>query len=714
MEKIFFLFLIFQFPFWMSAQNWVYPTLNKGKEVDTLFGVPIDDEYKILETTENPITKKWLKDQDVLTKDYFKSTQIDYFISAELAGNGYRANIPLRSGKFYFKFIREGDNVTASIFCNEYLKGYFVEDEFNSTNNIFFSEEDRLISPQKIAAKDLISFRDIKVSRDNRYAVFTFSRNGSDKLEAGIINMDGKELLEERLTNLKFAQLEWYGDGFYYTKLDTVNRSLNRNTPSRFQKVYYHRVGTSQDQDKLVFERPSSPEDVLTVQVTEDKLFLIIYDQNKIENTNSIFLKNLTTNSTFYPLYRNFNKHVRIIGSKDSFLFAVTNFPDAHNGAVVEINTNNISEWQTVIPESKQYRIDNVAYFDDKFTLLYQADTQQVLKVVDVAKNLTQGVVLNTGYNFRLFSRTVGGGQYILESSSFFCPPIGWIYDVKSNVLNPLDYTVSQIDPTKYQVLYCKYKTKDSTEIPIYIAYKKDTKIDGSAPCLLESYGGYGIYPKPYFRDGLSSFLDRGGVYAFANVRGGDYIRKGWHETGALLNKQNSFDDFFMAAKYLVEHKYAHPKRLAITGIGHGGLVVAASVNQHPEMYRVAIPQFGLYDILRYNKYTNGVLSASEFGDIRQELHLKNIFKYSPLQNVKKGSEYPAMLIVTAENDERAPFLHSLKYVAKLQNTVTSSHPILIRVEKDAGHYGAETWQRSIREERDFYAFLFKELGIKY
>jgi prolyl oligopeptidase len=711
--RVFFFFTLL-FSLQMYGQQWNYPIAPKSTSLDTFFNVAVPDEYKALEDINNSNTQDWLNQEQQVTTSYFRKTSIDYFLDAEIASINYKSNIARRSGNLFFKYLYVDENETPSVYYSNKLVSHSESTEELIYNNVYNSDFELLLSSDKFKGTDKVNFGSVFTSGNDSLVAFFYGKKGSDWKEIGIIEPKSKRILEDHIEGVKTTNLQWDENGFYYSRFDSIDKiNIHLDRPA-YEKIFYHKLGTLQQEDEVVFWRNLLPDELLSFQISDDRTFLIVKDYNSKSEELSIYYKDLKKGTTFFPLVRNTKDKVSIIGNKDTLFYAFTNVHGASNNLVVEININNPTKWEKVIGESEKYYLSDAVYFDDQFLLLYQADDRQYLRLYNLHTNTSKTLQLDKVAHFELLSSDIGKGKFIFVSSSIVCPPIGWFFDANKFTLTVINKTIVDYDPAQYTITHLMYPSLDNTLIPMMVVYKKGTKLNSSAPCLLEAYGGYGVYPTPHYKRGLLSFLNRGGVYAFANVRGGQYSQKDWHKMGMGLNKQNTIDDFYAAAKYLVENKFTNPHRLAITGSSHGGLLVAACVNQHPEMFRAAIPKVGVYDLLHFDKYTVGVHSVAEFGDITQEKYFNAMFKYSPLHNIKRDVDYPAMLIMASSNDDRVPMLHSLKYIAALQENVKRSHPILLRIEKDAGHYGAQTWSTQKNAERDFYAFLFKELGIKY
>jgi len=452
---------------------------------------------------------------------------------------------------------------------------------------------------------------------------------------------------------------------------------------------------------------------LFTIQTIDNK-FLLIKENNHDNNDSRIIFKNVAEQSTFYNMRMKGNYDFSIIGSNGNYLYAITTYPEAFNGSIVEINYHDLAHWETIVPNQKMFMLKDAIYADKKFIAVFQHEFQQCIAIYTDSGERIKQINRLDGSNTKLVGYSPEEKSFILSENFFFCPPIGEILSTKNDSLSYIAKTLVNYDPLKYKWEIKDYKSADGTLIPIYILYNKKYINKGPRPTLLEFYGGFGITPEPQFDPGLVIFLNSGGTFAFANVRGGANSVKGWHQMGSLMNKHNTFDDVYSAAKFLIDSSYSDPSKIALTGGSNGGLVGAAVVNAHPGYFRAALLTVGVYDMLRAEKYTIGAYNTTnEFGSVTQPMHFKNLLSYSPIHNIKANTQYPSMLIMTSEYDDRVPPLHSYKYVAALQELTKSKNPILLQIEKNEGH-SLQSFEKLITRSRYFYSFLFKEMEMKY
>ncbi len=676
-----------------------YPEAPSSNVSDTFFGTIVQDPYRLLEENKNPKTILWKEEELKLTKSYFSNLPNKLKIETKL-----NDLLPVTTGSQ----VKVGKYFT-KVFWEMQEKGYsiYIKDRLEDT--VYWP----LLMPSKINWKDNINFRKLEVSKDSKWGAFSYSRNGSDWQEIGVVNMKTGFLLKDHINDVKFSEIKWFGDGFFYAKYDSVDRNNIHQSVPFFQKIYYHLVGKEAQEDVVIFQNPKSPNDHFDIQVLPDESYAFFMDEFVNSKKADVYYINKQQPTTVLPFLKNTSNNISFIATDNGNIFALTTYPNASNGMIVEIDPKNPTKWELAIPELEDEKILESYYHKEKFYTLYQTETEQFFKIIDASSGKIKVNKLGLGNSFRMESFDEEKEQFIMSYQSYHIPIIAMTYDIKKNEFLPIKKTVTYFNPLDYEINLKKYKSKDGTEIPIYICSKKGFKRDGTAPLLLEVSGGFDILSTPDFNPGALLLLQNGGCYAFANIRGGGSVKKDWYREGALLKKQNSLDDLYYAAKYLEDEGYCSKDKIAITGGSNGGLLVAAAVNQHPEMYRVAIPQVGVYDMLRFHKFTGGQFWQNEYGNVEEEIDFKNLFSYSPIHNIKPNTVYPSMLIMTSSNDDRIPPLHSYKYLAALQSKTQRRNPILLYEQKNFGHNGAEEHFDFVESLAQFYAFLFGELGIK-
>jgi len=509
--------------------------------------------------------------------------------------------------------------------------------------------------------------------------------------------------------------MSWHGNGFYYTRYPKPEKNDQFSGTNENSKVYYHLLGTSQDADELVFFDPSTPKISPWVSSSKDERFLFLY-RSKGTYGNSLYFRDTWNNAEGWnTIVDDYDGEINIIDHFKGKLIAQTD-RDAPYGKIVSINPDNPDEkfWKTLINGSGNEVLNNVNLVGERLIAHFTKDVLSIWKVYNLNGEFLYTIDLPGKGIVNGFNGMSDDNTTWYSFNNFVTPTEIYQYDIKLN--NSKIYKKSQANfaSDDYEMRQEFFLSKDSTMIPIFLAYKKGISFDMERPTLLYGYGGFNIPIKPYFSKSNIILLESGGVYASANIRGGSEYGQEWHEGGMLLNKQNVFDDFIYAAKYLFKEGISSPEFLAIKGGSNGGLLVGAVVNQRPDLFRVAFPEVGVMDMLRYEKFTIGHAWAVEYGTVKNKTFFENLIKYSPIHNIRKDLEYPSIFIYTADHDDRVVPAHSFKYAATLQKLQKEGNPKLIRIGKSAGHGAGKPTSKIIREAADKWAFMFYEMGIEY
>jgi prolyl oligopeptidase len=671
-----------------NAQNdsIIYPVAPHSDTRDTIWGDVIEDSYRILEANDSAATKMWLNNEKEITDNYFKQiSKSTEKIEADMRSIAYtRYNIPFRSGPYYIQ------TSGRAIYYKDYLR----------------NTPELLITASTVNNK-IKGFTNFKISKDGKYCALMYSEDGSDWQHIRVFNINNMWLMKDDVSNVRYSSVNWFGNGFFYSRYDSVD-AKNRYTDIEInQKVYYHTLGTRATKDSLIFEDPDYPYNLFSLYVSPDERFVIIKESFPDQGQSIIWFKDTQKSSVFKPLIREADpSNTNIISNIDDTLIAVTTGQGAYNGQVIEIDTKKPSLWGIVVPNQKEYAIKQVMFIDGKYFILYQHSFDESMAVLSRDGDLLKSMTMPYGSSNAMICFSPDQNSIIMAKQYYICPPIGQLLSLKDFSLTPIQkVTGTTFDITKYKFLTTNYRSKDGTLIPIYIVTHKDYAKMASPAALLEVYGGFGISPSAHFDPAILTFVNNGGMYAFANVRGGSNSINSWHESGTVLKKQNTIDDIYYAARFLIDSGLANPDKIGIIGGSNGGLVIAAAINQHPETFKAAVLNVGVYDMMRFENFTTGAYHKKEFGSIHDSIEYKNLLSYSPLHNIKSKTNYPSMLIVTSQYDDRVPPLHSYKFAAALQAKTKSKNPIILLVNKDGGH------QQSYRAGLD-YSFLFKELNM--
>lgn len=574
-----------------------------------------------------------------------------------------------------------------------------------------------VIDPNKFSANSTTSLAIFSLSKDGRYAAVGISEGGSDWRTIMVRDMKTGRYLSDTLRWAKVTGVSWQGKGFYYSRYPQPEPGKELSTKNENHQVWYHRVGTPQSADILVYEDPANGQRFHGVFTSEDEeyAFLNISDRGKGKRGNAIwFRKGRDPKAPFKPLIAepgDFNySPIDVVNGQ----FVISTDDGAPNRRVMLADPNNPdrSKWRILIPE-KSEPITSVSSAGGKLFVSYSKDVSTRVYVFSFAGKMEREVELPAIGTAGGFGGERKDKQVFYTFTGFTNPPSIYTYDIATGKSALFRAPEVDFDPNMYQTEQVFFTSKDGARVPMFIVSKKGVERNGKNPTILYGYGGFNISVTPSFSMSRISWLEQGGIYVSVNLRGGSEYGESWHEAGMLLNKQNVFDDFIAAAEYLIENKYTSPQYLACQGGSNGGLLVGAVINQRPDLFRVAIPQVGVMDMLRFQKFTIGWNWIAEYGSSEaNEAQFKNLYAYSPLHNIRSDLKYPAVMITTADHDDRVVPAHSFKYAATLQEKYKGDQPMLIRIDTDSGH-GASNLTKALEGIADIYAFTFYMMGLK-
>ncbi|NOZ48147.1 MAG: S9 family peptidase [Chlorobi bacterium] len=684
---------IFIFPIFINSQTLQYPTTAKESVIDTFYNTPVEDEYRWLENIKSEKTKNWVNKQNELTKKTLKKAAFKYnsYVVIDKYSNVQYSN-PQKYGEYYFTYAYYNTVSVPALFYQKAL----------------MDNPSLLVDPSFISTKDNISFKGYAISKDSKLLAYQFSRNGSDWGEIKVVNIKTGIHKNDYIKNVKFSNIAWKDDGFYYSRYPEQGIGATSG-----QEVYYHKLNTEQNKDHLVFKRKSNPDASFSFFTTYDERFFILKEINEQRGIVNIFYIDFNSQiPALRPLITRlgFDESVDIIDSHGDELIAES-FKNVNNGMVVKINPSNPRQWSVLIPEYESALLLNVMLLEDKILTLYQSNQKQQIIIFDYQGEVLHAINLPLGFSVHGFNGEKTDKKILFSYSGYTQPKIVYILNTETYEIKPLRATVVNFDYSQFATKEIEYESFDSTKVPLFMIYKKDLDITKPNPTLLKAYGGFGIISSPSFDPGIVHFLKEGGIFVFANIRGGGDKGTEWANQGRGIYKQNSFNDFIAAAEYLIKNNYTTPGKLAITGASNGGLVVGVAMTQRPDLFKVAVPVVAPFDMIRFEKFTIGHFHADEYGSVKDSAGFKRLLAYSPLHNIKENINYPATLIMTSDNDDRVPPLHSYKFAAKLQNRNAQKNPVLLRVEKNAGHYGAtSSFKKQLKEEADMYDFILYNL----
>lgn len=691
--------VLFSLSYYAKAQDMIkYPPTKKIDVVDDYFGVQVFDPYRWLENDTSADVKAWVDEQNKITFDYLYQIPFRDKIKKRLEEiwNYPKYGSPFKKGDYYFFYKNNGMQNQYVLYYQKSLK----------------DEAEVFIDPNTFSEDGTVSLAGISFSKDNRYVSYSISESGSDWKKIKVMEVATKKILEDEILWSKFGSPSWLGDGFYYSRYDEPAKGKELSSKNEFQKVFYHKLGTPQSADSLVYEDPAHPLRYFSVWVSKDQRFLFL---NISEGTHGseIYFRDLKKgDSEFKLLFRGFEHNYSIIDNVDDQLYVLTDH-GASNYHLIAVTPErpDTANWKIIIPERKEL-LDGVSLTGNKLFASYLKDANTRFYRYDLNGKPLGEIKLpgiGTAWGF-------GGNREDTETfyvfTSYTCPPVIYHYDTEKNVSRLFRKTEVKINVDEYETNQVFYTSKDSTRIPMFLVHKKGIKKNGKNPVLLYGYGGFNNSETPYFSIGKMVFLENGGIYAAPNIRGGGEYGEEWHKAGMLDKKQNVFDDFIAAAEYLIKEKYTSSDKLAIEGGSNGGLLVGACMTQRPDLFKVALPAVGVMDMLRFHKFTIGWGWVVEYGSSDKEDQFKYLIKYSPLHNLKPGVNYPATLITTADHDDRVVPAHSFKFAATLQEMHKGMNPVLIRIEKKAGHGGGTPTSKYIERLTDIWAFVFQNLGM--
>ncbi len=678
-----------------------YPETQKTDYKDVYFGQEIADPYHWLEDDRSAETAEWVKAENSVTFGYLAQIPYREKIKEQLTTmwNYPRQGVPFKVGKNYFAWKNDGLQNQSVLYIMDSLTG--APKEF--------------INPNTLSEQGTTSIGSLSPSLDHQYVAYTTSVGGSDWKEIHVKDMEGNDL-KDVIQWVKFSGISWDKNGFYYSCYDAPKGSA-LSQKNEFNKVYYHKLGTAQKDDKLVYEDKAHALRYNTAYATKDGRFLIL-DISEGTGGNMLCVKDLNKpGSSFRTLVSGLDKDYNVVENFGNDLYIVTN-AEAPRYKLVKVDpTAKELKWEDVIVENENDVLQSVEVIGEKLVAQYLHNAYSKVLVYDQKGNFEKELELPEIGTVSGISGEKGDNEMFYAFTSYSTP--GAIYRADIGMVQSELYQATElsIKPAKYITEQVWYESKDGTPVPMFIVYKEGTKMNGKNPTLLYGYGGFNVSKTPGFSISNLFFLEQGGIYVVANLRGGGEFGEEWHLAGTKLNKQNVFDDFIAAAEYLIKNKYTSPEKLAIQGGSNGGLLVGACMTQRPELFKVALPAVGVMDMLRFHKFTVGWGWVGDYGSSDNEEELHYLLGYSPLHNIKEGVCYPATLITTADHDDRVVPAHSFKFAAAMQAAQQKegcTNPILIRIETMAGHGAGKPVSKSIEEAADMWSFVLYNLGMNY
>jgi len=676
-----------------------YPDVRKDSVVDEYYGTVVEDPYRWLEDDTSAETAEWVNAQNEVTFDYLSQIPYRNQIEERLTTlwNYEKLGSPFKHGPYYFMYKNDGIQNQSVLFYQEGLDG----------------EQEVLLDPNTLSDDGTASINGMGFSKDAKYMAYGISRAGSDWVEINVMDLASKEKLTDVIEWVKFSDISWQGDGFYYAAYASPSEGSDYSGKNEYHTVYYHSLGTSQEEDLLIYRDAEYPQRNAGAYVTEDENYLIV-STSESTHGNALKVKDLKNDGELIDMVSNFETENSILDHLgDGKFLAQTNYEAANNKlCIIDINNPTQDQWTDFIAE-KEYVMRGATLAGDKIVVSYMKNVQSKLEVYDLDGTYLHDIEL-PGIGIAGFSGDKDENTAFFSFSSYTYPTTIFKYDIANNSSEVYFAPETAFDGSNYITEQVFFKSKDGTEVPMFITHKKGIEYDGTNPTFLYGYGGFNISITPRFSVVNTIFLEQGGIYVVVNLRGGSEFGEDWHKAGWQFNKQNVFDDFISAAEYLIDKKYTSSEKLAIHGRSNGGLLAGAVMCQRPDLMKVSLPGVGVLDMLRYHKFTIGWAWAGEYGDSEDSKQsFDNLFAYSPLHNLDEGISYPATMVTTADHDDRVVPAHSFKFISTLQEKHQGENPVLIRVDVDAGHGAGKPTEKIIEEWADVWSFVLWNLDAE-
>lgn len=670
---------------------------RKDNTVDNFHGTLVADPYRWLENSEDAEVQDWVQEQHELTEKFFESSDPRAALKERLTDlwDYPRMFIPIKVGPWYFYQKNSGLQNQPVLYRQKGLEG----------------QPEVVLDPNSWSTDGTVALSNFTLDDGAKYLAYTVSASGSDRQEIHIRDLERQENLDDVIRWCRFTNMAWRQDeGFYYSRYPKPG-TVPPEDEVNFSQVYWHKLGQPQSEDILVFERTDAKELSFSPFLGADQEYLFIYVSHGTDSRNGLYYQELGEESAIVRLIEPGEASYRFLGNEGSVLYVFTDL-NAPKGRIISIDLENPGRdnWIEVLPEQEDV-FSQARYMDGQFIISFMHNAHSILRVYGRDGTFKQEVTLPTMGFIEGLAGKQKQTELFVSFTSFLYPSMNLHYDLKTSVLKPFSKQEMKFNPEDFETSQVFYPSKDGTEVSMYLVHRKGLKLDGTNPCLLYGYGGFNIPVTPSFSASRILWLELGGIYAVANLRGGSEYGEEWHQAGMLENKQNVFDDFMAAAEWLIANNYTQPQKLAIEGRSNGGLLVSTCMTQRPDLYGAVICGVPVTDMLRFHKFTVGRYWIPEYGDPENADHFEFMFRYSPLHNVKPA-KYPATMVVTAHGDDRVVPGHAYKFTATVQEAQEGTQPILIRVDTKSGHGHGKPISKIIDEHTDVYGFLTKVFNI--
>ncbi|MBO9998994.1 MAG: S9 family peptidase [Cyanobacteria bacterium SID2] len=675
-----------------------YPETKTIEQVDNYHGTTVRDPYRWLENSDSEETQSWIEAQNKITFDFLKTIENRSHIKDRITQlwNYEKYSIPFKRGDRYFFFKNDGLQNQSVLYVLETLDG----------------EPRVLLDPNTLSEDGTVALNNFAISESGNFLAYALSSSGSDWQTWNVRNVNTGKDLPDLIQWSKFSGASWTHDdrGFFYSGYDEPNESTQYGDANYFEKLYYHRLGTSQAEDILVCERPDEKEWGFNGGVTDCGRYLVISVWRGTDPKNLVFYKDLqASDAPIIELISEFEARYQFVGN-DGTVFWFRTDRDASRYRLISLDIAT-GEHREILPEAEEV-MEFVSVLNHQFVVEYLKDARSQVKIFDLEGSWVRDVELPGIGSTSGFNGKPEDTETFYSFDGFTTPTTIYRYDLTTGQSSVFRQPTVDFNPDNYETKQVFYHSKDGTRVPMFLVHKTGLEFDGKNPTYLYGYGGFNISLTPVFSVGLLVWMELGGVLAMPNLRGGGEYGEAWHQAGIKQNKQNVFDDFIAAAEWLIENRYTSSEKLAIGGGSNGGLLVGACMTQRPDLFAAAIPEVGVLDMLRFHKFTIGWAWCSDYGSPDDPEEFQALYAYSPLHNLEAGTAYPATLLVTADHDDRVVPAHSFKFAAALQAADDGENPLFIRIETKAGHGAGKPTTKRIEEIADKWSFLTQVLSI--
>ncbi len=676
-----------------------YPETKKVDTTDVYFGTEISDPYRWLEDDQSEETGEWVEAQVAVTNSYLDKIPFREKIVQRLTGvwNYKRESVPVRKGDYWFFSRNDGLQDQSVVYVKEGRNG----------------SERVLLDPNKLSEDGTVALAEYGFSEGGKYMAYAISRGGSDWRELFVKEVATGEDMKDHLEWVKFSDISWLGEqGFFYSRYDAPSGGSELTNVNEFQQVFFHKLGDNQEDDELIYKDAVNAQRNFSAEVDDDEERIILYGGQSTSNNSLLFRK--LGDSEWVTADDSFENNTRYVGTVDGKYWVLTDF-GAPRYRVMSIDPQNphIDSWKEVIGEQSSV-LKNISLSESYAVALYLVDAESHLEVYNLEGQKQYDIDLPGSGSVDAVRAISQNDEVIYSYDSYSVPNKIFNYDLENREADLIFETKVDFEGDNYITKLIFIEAEDGAQIPLHIVHKKDIEMDGNNPLMLYGYGGFNVVYEPGFDVRLIPWLENGGIYVNAHIRGGGEYGESWHAAGTKMNKQRVFDDFILAAEKVIEMGYTNSDKIAIRGGSNGGLLLGAVVNQRPDLFEVSLPAVGVMDMLRYHQFTIGWAWAGDYGrsDDSEEM-FQYLYGYSPVHNIKSGVDYPATLVFTADHDDRVVPAHSFKYIATLQEKYKGENPVLIRIETKAGHGAGKPVSKQIEEVADMLSFTFYNIGIE-